>query len=89
MFIISTVIYNTISCMYMYMCYMYVIWYVCLYVSISGETGEIYDAPPTRPMKITDMDKHSCDIAIDDNTRIVLSLDVFHQPEETAVRVSD
>ena len=85
MFTISTVIYNTIGCMYMYM--LHVCHLVCVFVS--GETGEIYDAPPTRPMNITHMDKHSCDIAIDDNTRIVLSLDVFHEPEETAVRVSD
>lgn len=56
-------------------------------LNVTGETGKIYDAPPTRPMSITHMDKHSCDIAIDDNTRIVLSLDVFHQPEETAVRL--
>ena len=65
-FVYDYVIYNTIGCMYMYM--LHLCHLVC--VSISGETGEIYDAPPTRPMNITHMYKHSCDIAIDDNTAV-------------------
>ena len=47
-----------------------------------------YDSPPERPPVITESEKRSCDVAIDDNTRIVLSLDIFHHSDETAIRVS-
>lgn len=46
------------------------------------------NSPPKRPLEITDAEKASCDVRLDDNTRIVLSLDVFHQSNETALRVS-
>ncbi len=40
-------------------------------------------------MEITESERHSCDVPIDDNTRIVLSLDVFHHSDERAIRVSN
>ncbi len=46
-----------------------------------------YSGPPKRPLQITDSERRSFDVAINDNTRIVLSLDVFHHSNETAVRV--
>ncbi len=49
----------------------------------------IYNGPPNRPMEITESERHSCDVPIDDNTRIVLSLDVFHHSDERAIRVSN
>ena len=51
-------------------------------------SDDVYESPPKRPTQITKEEAHSCDDTLDDNTRIVLQLDVFHHSDETAVRVS-
>lgn len=58
------------------------------YYCIADSSTISFNNPPKRPMEITDTEKTSCDVPLDDNTRIVLSLDVFYQSNETAVRVS-
>ena len=54
---------------------------------VVGAPAITYSGPPKRPLQITDSERRSFDVAINNNTRIVLSLDVFHHSNETAVRV--
>ena len=47
----------------------------------------VYESSPHRPKKITDADKMAADVMIDDNTRLVLSLDILYTNEEEIDRV--
>lgn len=42
----------------------------------------VYDGSPVRPREITENDKRANDKEMDDNTRLVISLDVLHQHDE-------
>ena len=42
---------------------------------------------PNRPHEISQKDREANDVLIDDNTKVVISLDVLHQEEEEILRL--
>ena len=46
-----------------------------------------YSGSPLRPRKITGKDKKANDIEIDDNAKVVISLDILHNEDEKIVRL--
>lgn len=46
-----------------------------------------YDGSPLRPREITDKDRRASDIEIDDNARLVISLDILHREDEKLHRL--
>lgn len=48
-----------------------------------------YSSPPQRSDEITARDKHAADIPVDENMRLVFSLDVYFSENEDVLRVSD
>ena len=47
----------------------------------------VYEESPSRPLKITDNDKMAADVRIDENTRLVFSLDILFEDDEQTRRV--
>lgn len=52
-----------------------------------GETSAAYDTQPVRPT-LTEEASRAADVPVDDNTRIVLSINVFSEDSEEIKRVS-
>ena len=48
----------------------------------------VYEGSPSRPLKITENDKMAADVRIDENTRLVFSLDILYEDDEQTRRVS-
>ena len=46
-----------------------------------------YDGSPLRPSEITDKDRRASDVEIDDNARLVISLDILHREDEKLLRL--
>lgn len=46
-----------------------------------------YDGSPTRPQAINKQDREANDVEIDDNTRLVISLDILHDHDEELLRL--
>ena len=53
-----------------------------------GESARVYDARPKRQSTITEWAGQAADVVIDDNTRLLLALNVFFDSEENFERVS-
>ena len=47
-----------------------------------------YDSSPQRPSEITERDRTAMDIEIDDNARLVISLDILHREDEKLLRLT-
>lgn len=47
-----------------------------------------YSSPPKRSNEITARDKQAADISMDDNMRLVFSLDIYTSEDEDSIRVS-
>ncbi len=48
----------------------------------------VYDGSPTRPQEITQEDREAYDLPIDDNTQLVVSLDVLFNEGDTEEQIS-
>ena len=66
--------------------------YPCVNFFLSGNCDHpeprTHSSPPQRPNEITAWDKQAADIPVDENMRLVFSLDVYVDDSEEVVRVS-
>lgn len=47
----------------------------------------VYDSSPSRPRDITEADRTAADVRVNDNTKLVFSLDILYTDQEEIIRV--
>ena len=56
-------------------------------VDLSHTEPRKYSSPPQRSNEITARDKHAADVPVDENMKVVFSLEVFFNTSEEIIRV--